>query len=426
MASHKNIFVYWDSLSGGCPPELLGILSVQLSRGKEVFSFEFDDGFLTRHPNQCLDPQLQMYHGPQFSEKGNFGLFLDSSPDRWGRKLMLRREALRAARAHERPRALLESDFLLGVYDESRMGALRFKLSPEGNFVNEDQQIAVPPWTRLRELEEASLHLENEEPSTDHEKWLATLLAPGSSLGGARPKASVLSPQGELWIAKFPRKNDDWNTSAWEYTVSIMARDAGLKMPECRLEQFSPNGATFLTKRFDRRGKQRVHFASTMTMLGKTDGDDATSGVSYLDIAEWIMQNDASPQDDLRELWRRIVFSMAVSNTDDHLRNHGFLLEKDGWHLSPAYDLNPNPQGTGLALNVSLDDNRLDFDLARETAPFFRLNHAETESIIAKVCSVVRNWRSYARRVGLAVSEQDVLASAFSLAEHELKSNLEL
>ena len=413
MNSSKKIFVYWSPLGDGNQPELMGVLTAQNVRNKEVFSCEFDSEWLRRHPEIRLDPDLQHYAGLQYSAKANFGLFMDAAPDRWGRKLMMRRETIRARKAAEKPRTLLESDYLLGVYDETRMGALRFKLSPEGRFQNDDMAMAAPPWARLRELEEASRHLEDDALGTEHEKWLAMLLAPGSSLGGARPKACIVSPDGDLWIAKFPAKNDVVNTSAWEYATMLMARDAGLNVPEVRKETFSAKGSTFLVKRFDRVGTQRIHFASAMTLLGKTDGMDADSGCSYLDIAEFIIQQSVQPQQDLHELWRRIAFSIAVSNTDDHLRNHGFLLTGEGWRLSPVYDVNPNPQGLGLSLNISLDDNSLDFSLAREVAPFFRLKPQEANAILDNVRGVVANWRSYARRSGLDDDEMEMMASAF-------------
>jgi serine/threonine-protein kinase HipA len=265
----------------------------------------------------------------------------------------------------------------------------------------------------LRELEEASRHLEDDTLTSEHEKWLSMLLAPGSSLGGARPKACIVSPDGDLWIAKFPAKNDTVNTSAWEYATMLMARDADLDVPDVKKETFSAKGSTFLVKRFDRAGTRRIHFASAMTLLGKTDGMDADDGCSYLDIAEFIIQQSVRPQQDLRELWRRIVFSIAVSNTDDHLRNHGFLFGNEGWLLSPVYDVNPNPQGLGLSLNISLDDNSLDFDVAREVAPFFRLKPQEAEAILDKIVAIVSNWRNYARRSGLDDGEMEMMASAF-------------
>ncbi len=411
MASGKEILVYWNHLSSVA--ELFGTLSVQNIRNKEVFAFAFDENWLKKHPDyRSLDPDLQLYGGAQYTGKANFGLFMDSSPDRWGRKLMMRREAIRARKSNEKPRPLQESDYLLGVYDETRMGALRFKLSATGAFLNDDSAMAAPPWARLRELEEASRKLENDALSNEHEKWLAVLMAPGSSLGGARPKASITSPTGDLWIAKFPSRNDHGNTSAWEYATMQMAKDAGLDTPDVKLESFSRNGSTFLCRRFDRKKGKRIHFASAMTLLGKSDGDKETS---YLELAEYIVAFGAKPQEDLRELWKRIVFSIAVSNTDDHLRNHGFLLSAQGWRLSPVYDLNPNPEGSGLSLNITEDDNSLDFELALEIAPYFRLNANEASTILRSIQQVVSNWRGYARRNGIANADMELMSPAFKV-----------
>lgn len=413
MNPAKTIYVYLDHLSGAAGPALLGLLTPMFSRGKELFSFAFDKDWLQRHPTQILDPDLQFYAGPQFAPKSTFGLFMDSAPDRWGRQLMLRREAYRARQNASSPQILHESDFLLGVYDHTRMGALRFKTDPAGNFLNDDGAMSAPPWARLRELEEACRHLENEEDGDQHEQWLAMLIAPGSSLGGARPKASVTDPQDNLWIAKFPRHQDNANMSAWEYVTSQMARDAGICVPQTRIENYSRFGATFLAKRFDRMGTQRIHFASAMTLLGKTEGADAHSGSSYLELAQFIVQYGAKPQEDLRELWTRIVFAIAVANTDDHLRNHGFLLTQSGWALSPAYDLNPNPQGNGLTLNISDTDNSLDFSLAMAVAPLFRVKADDAKDIMKTVCNVVSSWRHYASRAGISSSEQDAMQTAF-------------
>ena len=380
MNTGKIIYAYFDHRSVRQAPVLLGTLTAQQVRGKEVFSFEFSKDWLREHPGQALDPDLQLYAGPQFTLKPNFGLFMDSAPDRWGRKLMQRREAYRARREGESPRILMESDYLLGVHDEARMGALRFKTSPDGHFLNDDQAMAAPPWARLRELEEASRHVDDDSTDSEREKWLAMLIAPG----------------------------DTSNTSAWEYAVMLMARDAGLNVPETKLEHFSKYGSTFLTKRFDRNGSERIHFASAMTLLGKTDGADAQQGESYLELAEFIMRYGARPDADLRELWRRIVFSIAVSNTDDHLRNHGFLLAESGWELSPAYDINPNPQGHGLSLNITDTDNSLDFELALEIASFFRIGNSEAKKISNKVSSTVAKWRRYATGAGIGHAEQEV------------------
>jgi serine/threonine-protein kinase HipA len=327
---------------------------------------------------------------------------------------MRRREAIRA-RHEDRPmRKLLESDYLLEVYDETRMGALRFKLDKSGDFLNHDFELPVPPWTFLRELESACRHYEEESPlDNEHEKWLGMLLAPGSSLGGARPKANVMDNDGNLWIAKFPSRADSANTGAWEMVVYELARNIGLTVPECRIEKFSKYGSTFLTKRFDRKSNKRIHFASAMTLLGRNDGDNYNSGCSYLDLAQFIVQHGAKPNEDLEELWKRIVFSVAVSNTDDHLRNHGFLLTPQGWMLSPAYDINPNPRGYGLSLNISMDDNSLDFELALSVAPQFRLNMTQAQEHIADIKKIVSRWHEIALRLKIPQSEIENMAPAF-------------
>lgn len=231
---------------------------------------------------------------------------------------MKRREAIRAKKADEKPRKLVESDYLLGVYDKARMGGLRFKTYTEEEFLSDDKELATPPWTSLRQLEQASISFENDDNALE-EKWLRQLIAPGSSLGGARPKASVMAPDGALWIAKFPSKHDEFNSGAWEMVVHELAKMCGLNVPEAKLEKFSKTGSTFLVKRFDRDGEQRIHFSSAMTMLGKKDGAGSIDGSSYLEIASFLRANGAKAKEDLAELWRRIVFSMAVSNTDDHL-----------------------------------------------------------------------------------------------------------
>ena len=397
----------------GKAPELMGEMHVIPARGKEVCSFAYAHQWLQNHPEQSFDPELQLYSGPQFAQKQTFGMFMDSAPDRWGRRLMLRREALRARRAGESPRPLTESDFLLGVYDVTRMGALRFKLEPDGNFQNDDTALATPPWARLRELEEASRHLEEENDLTDHEKWLAMLIAPGSSLGGARPKASVIDPNDKLWIAKFPSRSDENDIGAWEWVVWQMARDAGIEVPVAQKKRFSKLGTTFLTQRFDRTPAGRIHFASAMTLLGRNDGDDATSGCSYLDLAKFIVTHGATPTNDLRELWRRMVFSIAVSNTDDHLRNHGFLLGHRGWRLAPAYDINPNPSGTGLTLNIDEFDNALDYELALSVTDWFSLPLPDARKILSDVRKVVARWAAYAQGAGIPRAEMEIMRPAF-------------
>ena len=248
------------------------------------------------------------------------------------------------------------------------------------------------------------------------EKWLRELLAPGSSLGGARPKATVQAADGSLWIAKFPSKHDEYNSGAWEKVVHDLARMSGLNVPESKLETFSKTGSTFLVKRFDRIGKQRVHFSSAMTLLGKTDGASAADGSSYLDLAAFIRANGASPKQDLEELWKRIVFSMAVSNTDDHLRNHGFLLTNAGWRLAPLFDVNPVPSGDSLSLNVSEYDNTIDLSLALEVAEYFGLTNRDAEKAATQICDTVQNnWTRLAEQYGLSRGAIEYMRPAFSL-----------
>lgn len=410
----RSIEVYADWIGLGSAARL-GTLSVQAPRGREVFSFEYDAAWLRRDDNRTLDPDLRFYKGPQYvgTVKPNFGLFLDSSPDRWGRVLMRRREAIMARKEGRTPRRLGEADYLLGVHDKNRMGALRFKIPGNEAYQSADTAMAAPPWSTLRDLEYASFLAEHEEDDDKLDPWLAMLIAPGSSLGGARPKASVVDEKGELWIAKFPGKGDERDSGAWEMLVADLACAAGIEMSECRLDSFSKRGSTFMTKRFDRQGEGRIHFASAMTLLGRMDGDDAEVGASYLELAEFIMRYGSRPDADLSELWKRIVFFIAVSNTDDHLINHGFLLDAKGWRLSPAYDINPSPDSAGLSLAIDEHDNSLDFDLALSVAQYFRLSKPEALSIMKTIRGVVSTWQERAKTLGIRRPEIELMQRAF-------------
>jgi len=240
------------------------------------------------------------------------------------------------------------------------------------------------------------------------------LIAPGSSLGGARPKANILDESGHLWIAKFPSGYDSKDMGAWEFVVSEMAKSCGIIMSECRIQKFSSRHHAFLTKRFDQNETgQRIHFASAMTLLGYTDGASHTDGASYLELAEWIMANCDNTDYNLEQLWRRIVFNIAVSNCDDHLRNHGFTLTDRGWQLSPAYDINPDENGMGLKLNVSENDNSLDFDLALSVAPYFGLDNKKANEILNEIKLTVSDWRKIASKYGISRAEQDKVSNAF-------------
>lgn len=415
--TRKAIFVYadWMGLQGS--PILLGRLYSTTVRGDEVFSFEYSKGWLNSKFAQVIDPDLGLYSGLQYlgTKKINFGIFLDSSPDRWGRVLMKRREAAVARKENRQAKPLMESDYLLGVYDENRIGGLRFKLTEDGDFLNQDRSLAAPPWTSIIELQAISLRLETDEDMLDdeHVKWLNILMAPGSSLGGARPKASIKDSTGELWIAKFPSVSDRKDIGGWEIVVHTLAVKCGLNVAEAKVERFANQYHTFLIKRFDRNKSQRIHFTSAMTMLGYTDNRDAHAGASYLELADFLSKHGARVNQDLEELWKRIVFSIAVSNTDDHLRNHGFILTEKGWILSPAYDINPNEQGNGLNLNISDSDNSLEYDLALDVAEFFRVEKNKAEKIIEDIKTKVNGWKAIADKYDISKTEQLIMEKAF-------------
>ena len=419
MAIDEKIIYVYDDFSED-DPVLIGKLYVGVIKGGETYSFEYDAEWLAKNKmGTSLDPQLQPIVGRQFPmDRKIFGVFADASPDRWGRVLMNKRERLIAGKEGRKPRKLYDSDFLLGVYDETRMGGIRFKLDPAGPFLSDDKENSTPPWAQLRTLEEASRNYENDE-SGIADQWINQLIKPGSSLGGARPKATGVDGKGGLWIAKFPSKNDESDTGAWEKVVHDLADLCGLNVPEAKLEKFSKLGSTFLVRRFDRDGNRRIHFASAMTLLGKTDGASAEDGTSYLDIASFIKAHGANPKADLLELWKRIVFNMAVTNTDDHLRNHAFIFSKNGWKLSPLYDVNPVPYGDELSLLVDDNDNSISAQLAINTADRFGISKDNAEKLAAEIMTTVRdNWERLAREYGLSRGQIEYMRPAFDECYH--------
>ena len=414
VSKEKTIFVYDDFSMQN--PTLMGILYVNSLKGGESYSFEYDREWLKKTSLKItLDPELMPYSGRQYPfGKAIFGLFSDSSPDRWGRVLMNKRERILAGKEGRKPAKLYDSDYLLGVYDETRLGGIRFKTEPNGAFLSDDKETAAPPWASLRTLEEASRNFENEDTALS-EKWLNQLIRSGSSLGGARPKATVIDPNEQLWIAKFPSKNDENDSGAWEMITHDLAEICGLHVPEAKLENFSNLGSTYLVKRFDRILNKRVHFASAMTLLGKTDGTSAADGTSYLDIAAFIKSYGAQPKRDLIELWKRIVFNMAVSNTDDHLRNHAFIFTENGWELSPLYDVNPIPYGDELSLNVDEEDNSINIDLAIEASVRFGISETDATTYAKDILTIVKeNWEKRATALGLSRRLIEEMRPAFS------------
>jgi serine/threonine-protein kinase HipA len=411
--NNTNIFVYADWV-GMIEPKLIGILTAQQAKGKKAFSFEYDALWLTTGQKFLLDPDISLFSGAQYpNQKENFGIFLDSMPDTWGKTLMKRRAAQWAKENNTKTPTLYDIDFLLGVYDESRMGALRFKTNPNGAFLDNNKTASTPPWSSIRALQNAAENIENDKDNDEIRKWLSILIAPGSSLGGARPKANILDTDKSLWIAKFPSRSDTIDKAAWEYLAYKLAIQAGIDMAPCKIEKIMGTYNTFFTKRFDRENGKRIHFASAMTMTGNNEETIKDNHPSYLEIAEFISNYGVTIEENLHQLWRRIVFNIAISNTDDHLRNHGFILTNEGWIVSPAYDLNPSIDKDGLSLNIDMDNNALDFDLAKSVGAYFRLENKQMDAIIEEVKSAVSKWEEVANKIGISRSEQQIMSNAF-------------
>ncbi len=407
------VYAHW---AGMHDPKCIGVLSAHQGKGRKSFSFEYDPAWIKSEEQLLLDPDIGWYAGPQFpNNKGNFGVFLDSMPDRWGRTLMKRRAAQNAREKNQQVQNLYDIDYLLGVYDKSRMGALRFKRDPEGPFLADDVSFAIPPWSSVKELQYAADIIESDKEHKELEKWLAILLAPGSSLGGARPKANVLDENNHMWIAKFPSKSDHTDKGAWEFLVYQLAQEAGIRMAESKLQKVTGKYHTFFTKRFDRLNGERIHFASAMTMTGNDEETIKDKTPSYLDLAEFIQFSGSAIEEDLHELWRRIIFNIAVSNTDDHLRNHGFILTPGGWRLSPAFDVNPSVDKEGLSLNINSEENALDFELAKSVGVYFQLNLRQMDEIMTSVTNSVNKWKAKADKIGVPKAEQELMSSAFKI-----------
>lgn len=414
-----EVFVYVD-LDG--VPHLAGRLWARMRKGRDSATFEYDKDWLANPVRFSLEPALQLGPGPFHTPASEslFGAIGDSAPDRWGRVLMRRAERRRAERTGETPRTLSEIDYLLMVNDEARQGALRFAAQPGGSFLAADDVVPIPPLIELPRLLSAAEHLIGDSES---EEDLRLLLAPGSSLGGTRPKASVRDKHGHLAIAKFPHKDDDFNAVLWEAVALRLAEKAGIPVAPWRVEAVASKSA-LLVRRFDREGRVRIPFLSAMSMLGANDNDTR----SYLEFVDVLRQYGAAPKKDMHMLWRRIVFSVLISNTDDHLRNHGFLYAgPDGWLLAPAYDMNPVPADIRprvLTTAIDLDDGTASLDLAMEVADYFELTATEARVIAAEAGQAVASWREEAAGVGLTQAEIDRMTSAF---EHEdLKAALAL
>jgi len=395
-------------------PLLVGRLWTRLRKGKESATFEYDKRWLGNPVAFSLEPALTLGPGPFHTQAGKalFGALGDSAPDRWGRVLMRRAERRRAEREKNAPQTLAEIDFLLMVNDEARQGALRFAESEGGPFLRHAAEMRIPPLIELPRLLTASERFEDERETAED---IRLLLAPGSSLGGARPKASVRERNGMLAIAKFPHKTDQTHAVLWEAVALKLAASAGLTVPAWRIHAVAKR-SVLISRRFDRAGVIRIPFLSAMSMLGAADNETH----SYLEIADAIRQYGAAPVEDLKQLWRRIVFNVLISNTDDHLRNHAFLYTgNEGWRLSPAYDLNPSPVDLKpriLSTMIDTDDGTASLDLALSVAGYFNLSVEQGRGIAGEVGAAVSRWRRVAAQVGLRKAEMDRMASAF---DHE-------
>ena len=403
----REILVHADM---GDTPVLVGRLWVRVRRGRESASFEYDRAWLGRPDSYSLEPALANGPGAFHTRKALFGAIGDSAPDRWGRVLLRRAEIRRARLENRTPRTLFESDFLLLVDDELRVGALRFRAAAGGPFLAEPRPDRVPPLVELRRLLSACNRVTRRDELDDD---LRLLVVPGSSMGGARPKAAIRDRDDGLAIAKFPHADDDRDIVLWEAVALALAARGGIAVPDWRIERVAARRVLVL-RRFDRGGAGRVPYLSAMSMLGAADNERR----SYLEIADAVRSHGAIPRRDLAQLWRRVVFSVLVSNTDDHLRNHGFLYERDrGWRLSPAFDLNPTPtdeRARVLATNIDEHDGAASLDLALATALYYGLGSREARQVAGEVAGAVGTWREVAAEMGATKRESDRMESAFS------------
>lgn len=414
-----QVCVELESLAPAAQPAVMGELHCQLSAAGEIFSFEYDRSWLRGAAAFAFDPDLALVSGPQYpaADRASFGIFLDSSPDRWGRVLMQRRENTRARHDGRQPRGLTEWDYLLDVHDETRLGAVRFRAAAGGPYIDSDAHLAAPPITSLRELQGACLRFEahvNDEEHPDYEHWLSQLFAPGSSLGGARPKASVRDESNALCIAKFASRQDTRDVGAWELVAHRLAGRAGINVPRAKPLRLPDSPyTTFLVRRFDRTAEdRRLAFVSAMTLTQHEDGE---AGASYLELVDLLQTRGANTRADCEQLFRRVVFNILIHNTDDHLRNHGFFIGVAGIYLSPAYDVNPSIERRDLSLAINEVETACDVSIAMDACRDYGLTAEHAVRVLNDVRAAVGEWRGAAKSLGIPASEQALMASAFAV-----------
>ena len=412
----RTLFIYadFDWLE---KPLLLGELGYESLRGSDSYSFKYDNSWLRQYGSLFLSADINNYPGWQYTqpERDIFGCFSDALPDRWGRLLLNRREQILATEEHRPVCKLSSFDYLIGIDDFSRMGGFRFKASQDGEFINCEEFLRIPPLTDIHTLVSASMEIEKSEELNrlPEKKWLQQLVHPGTSLGGARPKAVVLNDEGRLCMAKFPSRNDDYDVGLWEHHSHLLAKEAGVIAAETGVVDTGGQYHTLFSKRFDRTADgRRKHFASAMTLLGLTDGCDAKTGNGYLDIVDFILQNCCDVEENLRQLYRRVAFNIAIGNSDDHFRNHGFLLTPKGWTLSPAYDLNPT-LNEYQALLINSTTNQADLNTLLDSSEGYMIGRNDAEAIIDEVKSAVRQWKSVANRLGISKREMDLFEQVY-------------
>lgn len=414
----EKLFVFGD-FNWLQEPEFIGELCYEKLRGSDSYAFKFDNDWLSLHAGIKLSEDINNYPGMQYTLPDNdiFGCFADALPDRWGRTLLKRREQLQAEEEKRAPRNLSSFDYLVGIDDFSRMGGFRFKKEKDGGFINVSPSLKIPPLTEIRELIYASQEIEKceEEDVMPEKKWIAQLIQPGTSLGGARPKAGVLDEEGRLCIAKFPSRNDDYDAGLWEHFSHLLAQQAGIHVAETRLLGGLGKYHTLLSKRFDRTDEgRRIHFASSMSLLGLKDGDNAQGGYGYLDIVDFILQGCCDVETNLRELYRRVAFNICIGNSDDHFRNHGFLLTPKGWTLSPAYDMNPT-NNLYQSLLINAVSNKADIQVLLESCEDYMINRKVAQGIIKDVQAAVSNWEALAKQLQIPQREQAMFKDRFKL-----------
>ena len=400
-------------------PELVGELCYEKLRGSESYAFRFDDNWLKFHAGIKLSEDINNYPGLQYTQPGNdiFGCFSDALPDRWGRTLLKRREQIQASEEKRAVRNLSSFDYLMGIDDFSRMGGFRLKRELDGDFINVSPSLKIPPLTELRQLVLASQEVEKSEENDvlPEKKWIAQLIQPGTSLGGARPKAGVLDDSGNLCIAKFPSRKDDYDTGLWEHFSHLLARKAGIYAAQTKVLGGLGKYHTLLSKRFDRTDEgKRIHFASSMSLLGLRDGDNAQGGYGYLNIVDFILQSCCDVEKNLQELYRRVAFNICIGNSDDHFRNHGFLLTPRGWTLSPAYDMNPTlNEYQSLLINES--SNKADIRTLLESCESYMIKKEVAKNIIRQVQAAVAGWENLAVLLQIPAREVTMFKDRFKL-----------